>query len=278
MRISIAHSPDSDDAFMFHALAKGHVETPGYEVATELGDIESLNQQALTGFYEITAISFHAYAHLAEVYRLMTCGASFGLKYGPVLVAGSPLTVDQLKGQVVAVPGEWTSANLLLKLAVPGVKTKVVPFMQILNEVAQGNFVAGVVIHEGQLTYQEEGCQKILDLGEWWFEKEDGLPLPLGANAVRRDLGEKVMEDCARMVLKSVQHGIEHRKDALSHAMGFARDMDPKKTDRFVEMYVNDLTLDYGEEGKEAVRRLMIRGFEAGVLPKKIEPDFLCVS
>jgi 1,4-dihydroxy-6-naphthoate synthase len=274
MRISLAHSPDSDDAFMFYGLARGHVETGGLQVDHVLQDIESLNQAARQGRHEVTAISFHAYPYVAERYALMPCGGSIGDGYGPLLVAREPLDPAAAARLTVAVPGTLTSATLALKLFAPGVETRVVPFDQILQEVREGRADVGLIIHEGQLTYAGDGLHQVLDLGAWWKE-ETGLPLPLGGNAVRRDLGGEMMARLTRLVRETVRYSLDHRAEALSYAMEFARGMDPRVADRFVGMWVNEMTLDCGERGRRAVQLFLDRGFEAGVIPQRVRADFV---
>jgi 1,4-dihydroxy-6-naphthoate synthase len=274
MKITIAHSPDSDDAFMFYGLARGGVPTGGLEVAHELADIESLNRRAREGRHEVTAISFHAYPSVAERYALMPCGGSIGDGYGPLLVAREAFPPPDVAGRTVAVPGTLTSAYLALKLFAPGVATRVAPFDRILAEVREGRADVGLIIHEGQLTYGGEGLVKVLDLGAWWKE-ETGLPLPLGGNAVRRDLGPEMMALLTRLVRETVRHSLDHRKEALAYAMSFARGMDPAVADRFVGMWVNDMTLEMGERGRRAVQTFLDRGHEAGVIPKRVVVDFV---
>jgi 1,4-dihydroxy-6-naphthoate synthase len=274
MKISIAHSPDSDDAFMFYGLARGGVPTGGLEVEHVLTDIETLNRHAQDGRHEVTALSFHAYPYVAERYALMPCGGSIGDGYGPLLVAREPLDSAAIARRTVAVPGTLTSAYLALRLFAPRVATRVCPFDRILDEVREGRADVGLVIHEGQLTYGGEGLVKLLDLGAWW-KHETGLPLPLGGNAVRRDLGEEMMKRLTRLVRETVRHSLAHRQQALEYAMGFARGMDPKVADRFVSMWVNDMTLEMGERGRRAVQVFLDRGFEAGVLPKRVAVDFV---
>ncbi len=274
MKITIAHSPDSDDAFMFYGLARGGVPTGDLEVDHVLADIETLNRHAREGRHEVTAISFHAYPYVADKYALMPCGGSIGDGYGPLLVAREPMEPWAVAGKTVAVPGTLTSAYLALRLFAPGVETRVVPFDRIIREVREGRADVGLVIHEGQLTYGGEGLVKVADLGAWWKE-ETGLPLPLGGNAVRRDLGQGVMGRLTRLVRETVKHSLAHRSQALEYAMGFARGVDPKVADRFVGMWVNDMTVDMGERGRRAVQVFLDRGFEAGVVPCRIAVDFV---
>src|SRR4051812_20518927 len=264
MKIRIAHSPDSDDAFMFYGLASGHVAANGFELEHVLSDIESLNQAAFKGTYEITAVSFHAYAHLTDRYILLPHGASMGDRYGPVVVTKMD-GPKSLKGVRVAVPGELTTALLTLRLFDPSVEYVVVPFDQIQEKVHTGEVAAGLLIHEGQLTYAEEGLRKLVDLGEWWAERTGGLPLPLGGNVIRRDLGAERMSQLSRLLHDSIAYGLTHRREAIEHAMQFGRGLDRIRTDRFVGMYVNDLTLDYGERGRAAVLRLLGDARTAGL-------------
>ncbi len=274
MKITIAHSPDSDDAFMFYGLARGGVPTGDLEIAHVLADIETLNQHAREGRHEVTAISFHAYPHVADKYALMPCGGSIGDGYGPLLVAREPMDPKAVGGRTVAVPGTLTSATLALRLFAPGVATRVVPFDRILDEVREGRADVGLVIHEGQLTYGGHGLHRIADLGAWW-KGETGLPLPLGGNAVRRDLGPDMMARLTHLVRETVRHSLAHRPQALEYAMSFARGMDPGVADRFVGMWVNDMTVEMGERGRKAVRVFLDRGVEAGVIPKGVDLDFV---
>jgi 1,4-dihydroxy-6-naphthoate synthase len=274
MKITIAHSPDSDDAFMFYGLARGGVPTGDLEVTHQLTDIETLNQHAREGRHEVTAISFHAYPYVADKYALMSCGGSIGDGYGPLLVAREPLEPAAVGDSTVAVPGTLTSAFLALKLFAPDAKTRVVPFDRILDEVVAGRADVGLIIHEGQLTYGGHGLHKILDLGAWWKE-ETGLPLPLGGNAVRRDLGPERMVQLTRLVRETVRHSLDNRAAALEYAMSFARGMDPKVADRFVGMWVNDMTLDIGERGRLAAQTFLDRGHEAGLIPERVVIDFV---
>src|SRR5580700_8901387 len=255
--ISIAHSPDSDDAFMFYGLATNKVRVPGYKFTHTLTDIETLNHRAINeAFYDVTAISFHAYPYLQDNYTLMACGGSVGEGYGPMIVSSRKLTLPQVKKTRIAVPGTLTTAYLTLKLFAPEIETAVVPFDRIIPEIVAGNFTAGLIIHEGQLTYSQNGLHKILDLGMWWREQTK-LPLPLGGNAIRRSLGNDVMLTVTQALRDSIQHGLDHREEALSYAMQFARDLDENLANKFVGMYVNDRTLNYGEDGREAIRKLL---------------------
>jgi len=266
--ITLAHSPDSDDAFMFYALAEGRVETEGLCFVHELADIETLNRRALAGELAVTAVSFHAYAHLVNRYLLLPHGASFGDGYGPVVVARQPVTREEISGGSVTVasPGARTTAALALSLWAPGARTEVHPFDTILEGVEAKRFAAGLLIHEGQLTFREKGLTEIVDLGRWW-KSETGLPLPLGANVVRRDLGAERIARISRVLSRSIEYGLAHRQPALAHAMRYARGLDRSKADRFVAMYVNDLTRDYGPLGRRAVQTLLDRGHSAGLIP-----------
>jgi 1,4-dihydroxy-6-naphthoate synthase len=276
VRISLAHSPDSDDAFMFYGLARGKVASEGLEVVHVLKDIESLNREAQEGVHEVTAISFHAYPYVADRYALMPCGGSIGDGYGPLLVAREPLDPAALRGpeRLVAVPGTLTSAFLALKLFAPATRTRVVPFHLILDEVREGRADAGLVIHEGQLTFAGHGLHKVLDLGAWWKD-ETGLPLPLGANAVRRDLGPELAVQLTRLVRETVRYSLAHRPEALQYALGFARGMDPSVADRFVGMWVNEMTIDSGERGRRAVQEFLDRGHAAGIVPRRVAVEFV---
>jgi 1,4-dihydroxy-6-naphthoate synthase len=273
MRIRIAHSPDSDDAFMFYGLASGRVRSPGFEISHVLADIETLNRDAFQGTYEITAVSFHAYAHLTDRYLLLPHGASMGDRYGPIVVAKSDGAAS-LKGVRVAVPGELTTAFLALRLYDPTVQHVVMPFDQIQDRVRDGAVDAGLLIHEGQLTYAEEGLKKIVDLGEWWADRTAGLPLPLGGNVIRRDLGASTIAALSRLLHDSIAYGLDHRAEAVDYAMQFGRGLDRRRTDTFVGMYVNELTLDYGERGRTAVVRLLGDAQAAGLLPKPVTVEF----
>jgi len=264
--ISVAHSPDSDDAFMFYGLATGKVRVPGLEFQHTLCDIETLNRKALEGCYDVTAISFHAYPYLQETYALLTSGGSVGEGYGPMVVAPRALSLDEMKRKTVAVPGTMTTAYLALKLFAPDVQTAVVPFDKIIPRVLAGEFEAGLIIHEGQLTFASSGLQRILDLGQWWRE-QTGLPLPLGGNAIKRELGTEVMRQCGSALRQSIKYGLDNRSEALSYAMQFARDLDPEMANRFVGMYVNERTLDYGEDGRAAITKLLEMGHQAGIIP-----------
>ncbi|MEP7327035.1 MAG: MqnA/MqnD/SBP family protein [Gemmatimonadota bacterium] len=275
--IRVAHSPDSDDAFMFYALAEGKIDTGNLQYVHELSDIESLNRRALTGDLEVTAVSIHAYAHLHRTYALLNSGSSMGDGYGPRLVAlaSSPADPRQaILGKRVAVPGLLTTAYLALKLYQPEFEAVVIPFDQIEDAVRQGNADVGLLIHEGQLTYADDGFQLWEDLGAWW-RRDTGLPLPLGGNVVRRDLGEKVVQQVARDLKASIVYGLEHRQPALEHARQFNRGIGDERTDTFVGMYVNQWTVDYGPRGREAVQALLNRAFAAGLVPEQVTVDFV---
>ncbi|HUP88849.1 MAG TPA: MqnA/MqnD/SBP family protein [Longimicrobiales bacterium] len=272
--IHVAHSPDSDDAFMFYALAKGKIDTGDLEFVHELQDIETLNRRALKGELEVTAASIHAYAFLADHYALLPHGASMGEGYGPRLVAREPLSNDQLVTKTVAVPGMLTSAYLALQLYAPGIQTVVVPFDEILERVAAGDYDVGLLIHEGQLTFKDAGLHLIRDMGEWWASENDGLPLPLGGNLIRKDLGEDLMRRVSKILRDSIAFGLEHRNDAIDHAETYGRGLDRAKTDEFVGMYVNQRTLDYGPNGRRAVQLFLDKGFEAGIIPHRIQVEF----
>lgn len=274
MEIRIAHSPDSDDAFMFYALATDKLPTGKFRFSHILQDIETLNRKALTGLYEVTAISFHAYVHIADKYVLLPSGASMGDRYGPMIVAGTPMAQSELRGKRIAVPGTMTTAYLAMKLYQPDFEAVVVPFDQIMQAVEQKAVDAGLLIHEGQLTYADHGLHMIVDLGEWWYQ-ETGLPLPLGGNVIRRDLGMGDIREISRLLKESIRYGLEHREEALAHAMQFARDLDVRTADRFVGMYVNERTLDYGPEGRKAVQTLFDRAYQAGLFPKPIVAEFV---
>jgi 1,4-dihydroxy-6-naphthoate synthase len=273
MKIRIAHSPDSDDAFMFYGLASGRVPSNGFELEHVLADIETLNHAAFEGKYEVTAVSFHAYAHLSHRYLLLPHGASMGERYGPVVVAKKDGPTS-LEGIRVAVPGELTTAFLALRLFDPAVQHVVVPFDQIQEKVHSGEVAAGLLIHEGQLTYADEGLRKIVDLGEWWADRTGGLPLPLGGNVIRRDLGAHTISELSRLLHDSIAYGLDHRQEAVEYSMKFGRGLDLARTDRFVGMYVNALTLDYGERGRTAVRRLLGDAHAAGLLPEPVTIEF----
>jgi 1,4-dihydroxy-6-naphthoate synthase len=272
--ISVAHSPDSDDAFMFYGLATNKLETEGLKFEHTLKDIQSLNEDAKNGVFDVTAVSFHAYAYIQDQYALLPHGASIGDKYGPILVSKEQFTADDIPNLKIAVPGELTSAFLALRIYNQDFEYGVVPFDEIIEEVQRGKFDAGLLIHEGQLFYKQKGLSKILDLGEWWFEKT-GLPLPMGGNAIKRELGPELMKQVSSHLHRSIVYSLENREDALSYAMQFARDMPTELADRFVGMWVNDLTLDYGERGREGVRLLLKEGYEKGIIPHQVEVEFV---
>jgi 1,4-dihydroxy-6-naphthoate synthase len=273
MEIRIAHSPDSDDAFMFYALAKDKIQTGKFHFSHTLQDIETLNRKALNGEYEITAISFHAYAYIADKYILLPSGASMGDRYGPMVVAREPLSHKDLRGKRIAIPGTMTTAYLTLKLFQADFEAVVVPFDRIMAAVQNKAVDAGLLIHEGQLTYASHKLHKIVDLGEWW-DQITGLPLPLGGNVVRRDLGKEDIREVSRLLMESIQYALAHREEALGYAMQFARDVDSGTADRFVGMYVNKRTLDYGEEGRRAVQLLFDRAYEATLIPAPVLAEF----
>ena len=273
-RITVAHSPDSDDAFMFFGLASNNVDTGGIIVEQVLSDIETLNRMAFEGKYEVTAVSFHAYAHLADKYALLAHGASMGDNYGPIVVARQDGGPTGVKGSRIAIPGELTTAYLALRLYEPDFEFVVVPFDEIQQAVLDGKAEAGLLIHEGQLTYQDEGLRKIVDLGEWWNERTGGLPLPLGGNIIRRDLGPEMIKKVSKMLHDSIAYALSHRAEAVTYAETFGRGLDREKTDKFVGMYVNDLTLGYGERGRKAVELLMNEAFEKGLIPKRVPVVF----
>ncbi len=271
--IAVAHSPDSDDAFMFYGLATHKVRTPGLRFTHTLCDIETLNQKAREGVYDVTAISFHAYPYIQDKYALMSCGGSVGEGYGPMIVSPRAFTVSEIKTKRIAVPGTLTTAYLALQLFAPGIQTEVVPFDQIIPQVLEGKYEAGLIIHEGQLTYDKSGLHRVVDLGRWW-QKVTGLPLPLGGNAVRRALGPE-MPAVTAALRESIQYALDHREEALAYAMQFARDLDPQSADKFVGMYVNERTLDYGPDGREAVRRLLDMGHKAGIIGPEAQIDWV---
>ncbi len=273
--ISIAHSPDSDDAFMFYGLATNKVRVPGYRFHHTLTDIETLNHQAMTAqTYDVTAVSFHAYPYIQDNYAIMACGGSMGENYGPMIVAAKPYTVDEMRRLRIAVPGKLTSAYLALRLFAPEIETATVPFDKIIPAIQAGEFEAGLIIHEGQLTYARDGLRKIIDLGVWWRDLT-GLPLPLGGNAIRRSLGGDAQLITTNALRDSIQHALDHREAALEYAMQFARDLDPASANRFVGMYVNERTLNYGDDGREAIRKFLAMGYERGIIPHNAEVDFI---
>jgi 1,4-dihydroxy-6-naphthoate synthase len=278
--IRVGHSPDPDDAFMFHALANGKIETGDYEFTHELVDIETLNRRAFRAELELTAVSIHAYAFLHDKYLLCTCGASMGDGYGPMVVAKKPLAVDRLSGLTIAVPGRLTSAYLALRLCLGNNFQSVeVPFDEIIPTVVAGSYRrkpidVGLIIHEGQLTYGEQDLKLVVDLGKWWQDRT-GLPLPLGANAIRKDLGREMILEVQRLLKASIQYGLAHRTEALDYALQYGRDLDTAQADKFVGMYVNDWTLDFGPRGRQAVAEFLAQGHAAGVLPKLVVPEFV---
>jgi len=273
-RVSVAHSPDSDDAFMFYALSTGKVDARGLVFQHELHDIETLNLRAQEGFYDLTAISFHAYPYVRHHYRLLTCGASVGDGYGPILVSNRSLTLQDLDEATVAVPGAMTTSFLALKLMCPDSRTKIVPFDRIMDDVVKGHVDAGLLIHEGQLTFGQHKLHRIIDLGEWWT-RETGLPLPLGGNAIRRDIERASAQKISDAFSDSVRWALEHRAEALEHAMKYARGMDRKLADKFVGMYVNHYTVELGKRGEDAVALLFRLGHEAGIIKELVEPEFV---
>ena len=272
--IHVAHSPDSDDAFMFYALAAGKIDTEGLTYVHELQDIESLNQRAMRGELEVTAVSIHAYAYLSDKYSLLPHGASMGDRYGPRLVAREPADRSEVKGKRIAIPGPLTSAYLALQLYEPDFTPVFTPFDAIEDAVVNGDVDMGLLIHEGQLTFAERGLHLVADMGEWWFQ-ETGLPLPLGGNVVRKDLGPELTRKISRHLRDSIAYGLQHRVGALDHAMQYARGLDRSKADTFVGMYVNDWTLDYGERGRQAVRLFLQRGVDAGLVTKPVTVEFV---
>ena len=274
-KIRIGHSPDSDDAFMFYALAKDLIPTDSFEIVHVIEDIETLNQRALAAELEVTAISVHAYAYVAKDYVFMPCGASIGDRYGPLVVSKAP--IDTLAGKRIAIPGKMTTAYLTLSLFEPNFEAETRPFDKILDAVQQDEVDAGLIIHEGQLTYAREGLHKVIDLGEWWYE-ETGLPLPLGANVIRRNLGTEKIQKITALLKQSIQYSLDHRSRGLEYAMTYARDMETDLADKFVGMYVNDYTLDYGEKGRAGVRELLHRGNAAGIIPHRVDADFVSLE
>ena len=273
--IRVGHSPDSDDAFMFYALTHDRLDTGGLRFVHQLEDIETLNRRATRGELEVSAVSIHAFAYLADRYALLASGASMGDRYGPTLVTREPMTLEDLRGRTIAVPGKLTSAYLTLQLCMgKDVPVTLLPFDQILPAVAAGDVPAGLLIHEGQLFYGDKGLHKVLDLGQWWYE-QTSLPLPLGGNVVRKDLGEAMVLKIAGLLKQSIHYALEHREEALTYALAYARDLDPKLADRFVGMYVNHWTVDYGPRGREAVRQFLGRAAEAGLVPGPIDIQFV---
>ena len=272
--ITVAHSPDSDDAFMFYALARHRIDSRGFKFRHVLSDIETLNQQAMAGTYEVTAISFHAYSLLFDQYVLLDSGASMGDRYGPLVVSRTPMRPNELKDKVIAIPGTMTSAFLILKLFEPNFNHIVVPFDQVFQAVLEGRADGGVVIHEGQLTYASKGLHCVIDLGKWWHQKT-GLPLPLGGNAIRRNLGSTVIAQIATILKQSIQYGLDHRDEALEYAMRFARDLEPSLADQFVGMYVNERTLRYGEAERRAVQLLLDLGYQERIINCRVTAVFV---
>ncbi|HXY37680.1 MAG TPA: MqnA/MqnD/SBP family protein [Planctomycetaceae bacterium] len=273
--IRVGHSPDPDDAFMFHALANNKIDTGRYRFTHELQDIETLNRRALEGELELTAVSLHGYAYVTDKYALCSCGASMGDNYGPMVVSRAPADINWLRDRHIAVPGELTTAFLTLRLLLGDRFTyEVHPFDQILDLVEQKKADAGLIIHEGQLTYAEQGLSLVVDLGKWWHD-QTGLPLPLGGNAIRKDLGPTAMQEVTALLKQSIQYGLDHRSEALAHARKYGRHLDLAKTDSFVGMYVNDWTLDFGPRGREAVAVLLRRGFEEGIIPRPVDLEFI---
>ncbi|HEY3930507.1 MAG TPA: MqnA/MqnD/SBP family protein [Candidatus Koribacter sp.] len=272
--IKVAHSPDSDDAFMFYGLATNKVRVPGLKFTHTLTDIETLNRKALEAYYDVTAISFHAYPYLQDKYALMPSGGSVGEGYGPMIVSPKQYTPDDVRKVKIAVPGTMTTAFLSLKLFAPEIETEVVPFDQIIPAVLAGKYEAGLIIHEGQLTYSRSGLHKVLDMGKWWRDTT-GLPLPLGGNAIKRSLGTELMVSVCGALRDSIQYALDNRAEALEYAMQFARDLDVQSADKFVGMYVNERTLDYGPDGREAVSKLLDMGYERGIIPHRAHPDWV---
>jgi 1,4-dihydroxy-6-naphthoate synthase len=279
MRITVAHSPDSDDAFMFYGLASGAVKVPGIDVDQVLADIETLNRAAFDGTYEVTAASFNAYTHLVDKYALLPHGASMGDKYGPILVASKPIAATEgsgaLKGLRIAIPGKLTTAYLTLQMFDPDFHAEIMPFDAIQQAVIDGVVDAGLLIHEGQLTYEAEGLKKVVDLGEWWFEKTGGLPLPLGGNLIRRDLGADLMKQVSKMLHDSIAHALNNRAAAVEYAQTFGRGLNRADTDKFVGMYVNQLTLDYGTRGRAGLERFFAEAYEKKLIPRPIKVEFV---
>ena len=279
MKITVAHSPDSDDAFMFYGLASGAVSVPGIEVDQVLSDIETLNHAAFEGRYEVTAVSFHAYAYLLDKYALLPHGASMGDKYGPILVATRDIAAREgagnLKGLRIGIPGKLTSAYLTLQMFDPDFQAVILPFDEIQQAALDGKVDAGLLIHEGQLTYAADGLKKVVDLGEWWFERTDGLPLPLGGNIIRRDLGPALMAQVSKMLHDSIAHALNNRAAAVEYAQQFGRGLDRADTDTFVGMYVNQLTLDYGPRGRAALERFFGEAFEKRLIPGRVPVEFV---
>ena len=272
--ITLAHSPDSDDAFMFYGLATNKLDTGNLRFQHLLKDIQTLNEEAMVGTYDVTAVSFHAYAYIADKYALLPHGASIGDNYGPIVVAREPHKAEDISKLKIAVPGMLTSAFLALRIFNSDFEYIVVPFDKIIDAVKEGKCDAGLLIHEGQLFYESMGLHKVLDLGEWWHDRH-GLPLPMGGNVIRRDLGPELVKEVSELLRKSISYSLANREDALQYALQFARDMEPELADRFVAMWVNELTLDYTDRGREAVRLLLDEGFEKGIIPNKVAVDFV---
>jgi 1,4-dihydroxy-6-naphthoate synthase len=272
--VTIAHSPDSDDAFMFYGLATNKLDTGSLNFKHLLKDIQTLNEEAMRGTYDVTAISFHAYAYVADKYALLPHGASIGDNYGPVVVSREAARPEDIATFKIAIPGKLTSAFLALRIFNPDFEFVVVPFDKIIDAVKDGTCDAGLLIHEGQLFYESIGLHKVLDLGEWWHQRT-GLPLPMGGNVIRRDLGHQLIREISELLRESINYSLEHREDALQYAMQFAREMDPALADRFVAMWVNELTLDYTDRGREAVHRLLEEGFEKGIIPNRVAVEFV---
>jgi 1,4-dihydroxy-6-naphthoate synthase len=272
--ITLAHSPDSDDAFMFYGLATNKLDTGQLHFQHLLKDIQTLNEEATRGTYDVTAISFHAYAYVADKYALLSHGASIGDNYGPIVVSRESKKPEDISGLTIAIPGELTSAFLALRIYNSDFKYIVVPFDKIIDAVKSGSCDAGLLIHEGQLFYESMGLHKVLDLGEWWHERH-GLPLPMGGNVIRRELGPDLIAEVSDLLHKSISYSLANREDALQYALQFARDMEPELADRFVGMWVNELTLDYTDRGREAVRRLLEEGYEKGIIPKRVPVEFV---
>jgi 1,4-dihydroxy-6-naphthoate synthase len=275
MIIRVAHSPDSDDAFMFYAINTKKIDTKGYEFIDILSDIETLNKEALKGTYEVSAISIHAFPYVADRYALLSSGASMGDNYGPMVVAKEEFPANELKNKTIAVPGTLTSAFLTLKLFEPDINYAVIPFDQIIDAVKEGKVDAGLIIHEGQLTYQDEGLKCIVDLGKWWYEKSGGLPLPLGGNVIRKDLDTETMKEISEILRESIKYSLAHRDEAVEYALKYARGMTKDKADKFIGMYVNDLTVDYGERGKKAIELFLKEAYEKKLIPVLPEIIFI---
>ena len=275
LTVRVGHSPDSDDAFMFYALTHDKLDTDGLRFVHQLEDIETLNRRALRGELEVSAVSIHAFAHLADTYALLASGSSMGDRYGPTVITRQPMALEDLKGRTIAIPGRLTTAYLALQLCLgKDLPVTVMPFDQILLAVAKGRAEAGLVIHEGQLSYGDQGLHKVVDLGQWWFE-QTGLPLPLGGNVVRKDLGDDLVRKIAGLLKQSILYALGHREEALAYALQYARDLDPALADRFVGMYVNEWTVDYGPKGREAVRTLLARAADSGLIPAPVDVQFV---